>query len=214
MSADSAHVDADGVELRKEACTMAFYVAICLIAALVAVEPRNGIPILGVIWGTTVGLALAHLFAFRLAARLVGGGSVGRDQARLALASLLGATAVAVIASAPVLVVSDPAEADGVRFFVSALIGVPAYHVGRHNGTGRPSRLLSRIRPEIMQPTRYDRRTEQPQHTIDAEPPLRAERGPQRAVHDETVAAADGWIHAEERRQRHAIKHRGRNADE
>jgi hypothetical protein len=115
---------------------MAFYVAICLIAALVAVEPNEPIPILGVIWGTTVGLALAHLFAFRLAARLIGGGAVGSDEGRLALASLLGAAIVALIASAPLMVLSGPAEADGARLVMSGLIGLSAYQVGRSNGAG------------------------------------------------------------------------------
>jgi hypothetical protein len=41
---------------------MALYVAICLIAALTALENVMALPghIIGLIWGTTVGLALAH----------------------------------------------------------------------------------------------------------------------------------------------------------
>ncbi|HLT95304.1 MAG TPA: hypothetical protein VK070_00810, partial [Acidimicrobiia bacterium] len=67
---DSDHA----LEWRREAFTMAFYVAVCLIAALAVVGDEASVPILGIIWGSTVGLALAHLFAFRLAARVVGGG--------------------------------------------------------------------------------------------------------------------------------------------
>lgn len=89
---------------------------------------------MALIWGTTIGLALAHLFAFRLAARLVGGGSLGAHQGRLALAQLIGAGAVAIIATLPVLLFSGPTEADIARFFVAGLIGVAAYQVGRGGG--------------------------------------------------------------------------------
>ena len=51
---------------------MALYVAICLLAALSVVAEdeleHRGVAI-NVIWGTTLGLALAHWFAFRLSAR-------------------------------------------------------------------------------------------------------------------------------------------------
>jgi hypothetical protein len=57
---------------------MALYVAICLIAALTALESVTAVPghILGLVWGTTVGLALAHVFAFRVAGRLVHDGEL------------------------------------------------------------------------------------------------------------------------------------------
>jgi hypothetical protein len=66
--ADHVHPD----HLRKEAWTMALYVAVCLIAALTALESVTAVPghILGLVWGTTVGLAVAHVFAFRIAGRL------------------------------------------------------------------------------------------------------------------------------------------------
>jgi hypothetical protein len=65
------------VELRKEAYTMALYVAICLLAAFAAL-PETGAHahVIGIIWGVTLGLAIAHWFAFRVSARLVGAGSV------------------------------------------------------------------------------------------------------------------------------------------
>lgn len=51
---------------------MALYVAVCLLAALIALPDRGAghAPAFGVIWGVTVGLALAHWFAFRVSARL------------------------------------------------------------------------------------------------------------------------------------------------
>jgi hypothetical protein len=82
MSEDSAPLpvasaaDADRVHLehlRKEGWTMALYVAICLIAALSALQNVVAVSwhVLGLVWGTTVGLVLAHVFAFRIAGRLV-----------------------------------------------------------------------------------------------------------------------------------------------
>ena len=65
----SQHVD-DEVELRKEAYH-GVYVAICLLAALAAVsESAAEDHVFEIVWGTTVGLALAHWFA-SVSARLV-----------------------------------------------------------------------------------------------------------------------------------------------
>jgi hypothetical protein len=53
----------EALELRKEAFTMALYVAICLLAAL-SVVAKHGkgaqVDALKIVWGTTLGLALAH----------------------------------------------------------------------------------------------------------------------------------------------------------
>lgn len=121
-------------EVRREGYTMAFYVAICLIAALVATDPEEGMPTTWLIWGTTIGLALAHLFAFRLASRLVSRDMKGVQHRSMALAQLIGAATVAIVATVPVLLFSGPSEADMARFFVSGFIGFSAYQIGRHSG--------------------------------------------------------------------------------
>lgn len=120
-------------EIRQETYTMAFYVAVCLIAALAAIEEQDSRVVLSVIWGTTVGLALAHLFAFGLATRLVGSvrGEIG---GRLAGAQLVGALVVALFATIPVLVFDGSAGVDGARLVVSALIGGAAFAIGRSSG--------------------------------------------------------------------------------
>ena len=94
------------VELRNEALTMALYVAICLLAALIALpEKRAGdLPVIGIIWGVSVGLALAHWFAFRVSARLIGAGRVRGHDLESAAAQLLGAGAVAVLATPAVAI--------------------------------------------------------------------------------------------------------------
>jgi hypothetical protein len=60
--------------VRKEGFTTALYVSVCLLAALAPVEDGHRARLLSLIWGTTIGLAAAHWFAFRLSARYVAGG--------------------------------------------------------------------------------------------------------------------------------------------
>jgi hypothetical protein len=125
-------------EWRREAYTMAFYVAICLIAALVALDDgQHGVPTLAIVWGTTIGLALAHFFAFRLASRLVGSGRMGPRERSLGLAQLGGAAAVAILVSVPVLFVDASVELDVARLVLGGLIGLAAYAVGRFSGATR-----------------------------------------------------------------------------
>lgn len=67
-------VSEHGLELRKEALTMALYVAICLMASFIAI-PESAVEHTnewGLVWGVTLGLAIAHWFAFRVSSRMVG----------------------------------------------------------------------------------------------------------------------------------------------
>src|SRR4029450_12550429 len=92
------------VELRKEASTMALYVAICLLAAFAALPETDAhARVIGIIWGVTVGIGLAHWFAFRVSARMVGAGSVRPHDVESAGAQLAGAAGVALLASIPVV---------------------------------------------------------------------------------------------------------------
>lgn len=113
---------------------MAFYVAVVLTAALAAAGEGHRARTLQLIWGTTIGLALAHLFAFRLAARLVTVGAVGRHESRLVVAQLAGAALVAGIATVPALIFSEPADVEAARYVIAGFIGFFAYKVGRSNG--------------------------------------------------------------------------------
>ena len=131
------------VEWMREAFTMAFYVPIVLIAALVAIDDeQHRVPILAIVWGTTIGLAVAHLFAFRLASRLVGSGRVESHEASLAMAQLAGAAFVAVLVSVPVVLLDESVQLDVARFVLVGLIGVAGYVIGRSSGAGRMRSLL------------------------------------------------------------------------
>jgi hypothetical protein len=130
-AAGTDHIHPD--HLREEGWTMALYVAICLIAALTALANVTAIPghILGLVWGTTVGLAVAHVFAFRIAGRLVHAGDLPRADRIISLVQLAAAAAVAVVVSVPVLLAPTINEITWARYTCAAIIGVVGYLVAR-----------------------------------------------------------------------------------
>lgn len=137
-SATSTEQHENDVELRKEAYTMALYVAICLLAALIALpESRVGVHVAGIIWGVTIGLAVAHWFAFQLSARLVGAGHVRQHDVGSAGAQFCGAVAVAVLASVPVVLFSGDIERRLVEWVLAAFIALAGFAVARSGGAGR-----------------------------------------------------------------------------
>src|SRR5690606_38937918 len=126
-TAPADHDVGHDVELRKEAATMALYVAICLLAALSAVAEhaaRGHVDTLKLVWGTTIGLAAAHWLAFRLSARLVASGTIRGHDAQAAAAQLAGAAAVALLATVPVLLLPSTAELDVARLVLAAFIAL------------------------------------------------------------------------------------------
>ncbi len=142
--AGAPEVEVASDDLRKEAFTMALYVSVCLLAASAAIaeSDRSHVEVLGLVWGTTIGLALAHLFAFRVSARLVGSGSVQQRDLQTALAQLVGAMAVAAVCTVPVLVFPTSAELDVVRWLLAGFIALVAYLTARSGGTPRHRALI------------------------------------------------------------------------
>ncbi|HET6950100.1 MAG TPA: hypothetical protein VFI47_06985, partial [Acidimicrobiales bacterium] len=125
-------------EHRKEAYTMALYVAICLLAALTAVgEHVEDVAVFEIIWGTTLGLALTHWFAFSVSARLVAAGAIRRHDAEAAIAQLTGALAVAALATVPVLLLPASSELGVVRLLLAGLIAAVGYAVARAGAAAR-----------------------------------------------------------------------------
>ena len=127
------------LELRKEAFTMALYVSICLLAGLLALPERAAehTSMLGVVWGITLGLAIAHWFAFRVSARLVGAGAVRQADVESAGAQLLGAAVVAVLASLGVLLLPTSVELEFVEFLLAGFIALVGFAVARGGGASR-----------------------------------------------------------------------------
>jgi len=131
-------------ELRKEAFTMALYVAICLLAALLAL-PENGPArnhVVGVVWGVTLGLALVHWFAFRMSARLVGAGRVHAQDMEAAGAQLAGAAVVALLATVPVILFPPSWELEVVELVLAGFISLVGYAVATAGGATRGRALV------------------------------------------------------------------------
>ena len=128
------------VEVIKEASVMALYVAVCLLAALTAIAENaddSHVRAFAVIWGTTIGLALAHAFAFTLSARLVARGRLHHRDAVLVTSQVVGAALVAVVATIPVVAFSPTAELDAARWALALFICLVGFAVARQSGAGR-----------------------------------------------------------------------------
>jgi hypothetical protein len=104
---------------------MGLYVSITLLAALAVTGDGDGNQdVLAIVWGTTIGLALAHWFAFDLVVRLVDPHPQPSHVTRELLFELLGAFAVAVIATITLLLAPDHIEREAVRIVMVGAIGL------------------------------------------------------------------------------------------
>lgn len=122
---------------------MALYVAICLLAGFAALPETDArAHVLQIIWGVTVGLAVAHWFAFRMSARLVGAGRVRPHDVQSAGAQLAGAAGVALLASVPVIVFPESVELELVELLLAGWIAVVGFAVARGGGATRARALV------------------------------------------------------------------------
>lgn len=151
--ADDAAIDADTdgeshalrEHLEREAYTMALYISIVLLAGLAALsdhEQPGGLNVIALVWGTTIGLALTHWFAFHLAARLTAGGSKRREDVEIAVAQMCGAAAIAALVTVPLLLLPATVERDVARLEIAFLISAIAYLVARADGARRIRALV------------------------------------------------------------------------
>ena len=122
--------------IRREGLTMALYVSITLLAALslAAGEDTSDAHVFAIVWGTTVGLALAHWFAFSLAVRLLDPMADDPGVKQQLVAQLSAAAVVGVVASVPVLLLPEDLERLGARAAAAGCIGYVAYGETRNYG--------------------------------------------------------------------------------
>ncbi|HTL86914.1 MAG TPA: hypothetical protein VL856_17150 [Acidimicrobiia bacterium] len=136
--------------LVQHATTMMLYISIVLLAELAAIPSDHdggvhgptGWTLIALIWGTTIGLALAHYFAFTIAVHGLSHINLNRDDRAEAFAEIGGAAAVAIIASIPVLLFSPAREQEIVPAVLVLLIGTIAFGVERANGHSRKTAFI------------------------------------------------------------------------
>jgi hypothetical protein len=133
-------------EIVREALTMVLYVSVVEVAELAALPethvsgnatgPVSG-QLLAIIWGTAVGLAIAHWFAFRLAGHAFRGDRVTGLDTKVGLAQIGAAIFVAAVSSVPVLLFGEVRQQEFTGFVPAVLIGIVGYLIARETGKGR-----------------------------------------------------------------------------
>jgi hypothetical protein len=126
-------------ELAREAVTMALYVSLTLLAALVAI-PSDDVPgtvrTAAVIWGGAAGLALAHWLAFDIAARIYRSEHLDRLHRLGGPVALAAALAVATVTSVPLLLAPDDLASEVAICILAAILATAGFGVGRRSGAG------------------------------------------------------------------------------
>lgn len=92
-----------------------------------------------------MGVALAHVFAFNIAARLFGAARLAPDTWRAVWAQLATAIAVALVVTVPFLVLPLEPALDAAGFLLAALIGVTAFVASRAAGASRHRSLVDAV---------------------------------------------------------------------
>ena len=132
----STPVRGEYFEVARETSTMALYLAVVLLAELSAwpVDVGDSAIVVSAIWGTALGLAIAHWFAFSASTRLLSGGREDRVD-RLAAAGQLGAALViATLVSVPFAFGSGEAAFAAAGGILAVLIGIVGVRIARAGG--------------------------------------------------------------------------------
>lgn len=135
-------------ELAREAVTMALYVSLTLLTALIAIPSDDIAGTLGtaaLIWGGAAGLALAHWLAFDIAARLYATEHLDKLHRLGGPVSLAAALAVACLASIPIVFAPDDAAAEGAVCVLALVLAVAGFGVGRRSGAGVARSLIGAV---------------------------------------------------------------------
>ena len=124
--------------LRRESDMMGVYVSIALLAALTAGSDHGGqsqFAVLQVVWGTTLGLALAHWFALTLSARLVHDPDLHHTPAEIFAAQMIVVAVVALAATVVVATLPLDVERLGARLTAAVFLGLLVLVESRAGGT-------------------------------------------------------------------------------
>lgn len=109
---------------------MGFYVAVTLVAVLSTGNEKAGrdqIQVLLLVWGTTVGLAIAHWFAMILSARVVSDPHLHHTPGEMLYSQLVMAVGIAATSTLVVLIVPNKFDRLSARLtaalFIAGLVG-------------------------------------------------------------------------------------------
>jgi hypothetical protein len=126
------------MEVLREGATMALYVSIVLMATLAALPKAghgggeiHGWRLAGIVWGTTLGLALAHWFSFRLAARLFATGRAHEIDFAVGAAQVVAALVVALLSTIPLVVRGDGSEIERAIWVPALIVGASGFAAAR-----------------------------------------------------------------------------------
>lgn len=138
--------------LRREAMVMVLYTSIVVMATLIALPEdlyAKGLDpsqhdhfLLSIIWGETVGLALAHWFAFNVAAAGFRGGRSLREDAIEGVAQVGGAGAVALATSVVVLMAGNQDDVVVAAFTTAAIVAIAGFGTSRRAGRSPVASVL------------------------------------------------------------------------
>ena len=127
--------------VRRDVDMMALSVCVALLAALSfgsEHEPHSKLDVLAVVWATTVGLVLTHIFALWLAVRLNPDPTFTVDLRLLLGIQLLISVVIAAVTTAVVLVAASEVDRLGARIAAAAFLGLFVAAESRRGGsTGR-----------------------------------------------------------------------------
>jgi hypothetical protein len=132
-------------ELWREAAIMTLYLSIVLLATLAAVPDDNGPSgweLIALVWSESIGLVLAHYFAFRVVATGFGGGKRSRHDLNMILCQLAGGALVASTTTIPILLAGHNADVRAAAFAPAFFVGVGGWAASRSGGASHPRSML------------------------------------------------------------------------
>jgi hypothetical protein len=134
----AAHRTEERIEAKREGVTMALYLAIVILAEEGALDSGevSARATVAAVWGTAIGLALAHVFAFDISARIFVRGRPHRSTGLSTTAQVIAAAGVAALATLPFVTFSRDLAFTISGLLMAGLIGLTGFAAARAGGHG------------------------------------------------------------------------------
>ena len=124
---------------RREATTLGLYLSIVILALLVGLTAEDSVQHqIQLIWGTAIGLSIAHLFAFRMTAVFAAGGRMDEEDWFSILGMVTATLVIAGLATIPYLWFDDPLDANTLAMvLLLGVIGITGWATAQKAGLSR-----------------------------------------------------------------------------